>query len=440
MKKTIMKLELDLGTEKIHLTFPDDSIIYQSEYLPVFLSAGEMLIKSVDHPVGSIPLPELIRKRKAGDVVIVVSDITRPIPYAEFLPQLLAMIEGEGVSKNEIIILIATGMHRPSTQGEILKMFGESVAKNYRIINHNCENEDELRELEGYSWSGSRVKLNKYYVQAGFRIVTGLVEPHFMAGFSGGRKAICPGLVSLDAVQKFHGYSFLSHPDATSTILENNPCHNENTSVARMCPPNFAINIVLDNHKKINTIISGELFASHLKTVEYVKTACCQVVKEPADLVITSCGGYPLDATFYQCVKGFVNCLPAVKQNGEIIASGGCTEGIGSPQYTAVMKKYSGNCHQFIDDIRAQRFFIKDQWQLQMHIRTLDKVGRQNLHFYTSEIPSGELSLLSVSPHSLPADKIEESIQDKIDKAVSEKKKIAVFPEGPYCSPVSKSA
>jgi len=158
-------------------------------------------------------------------------------------------------------------------------------------------------------------------------------------------------------------------------------------------------------------------------------------VTEPADLVITSSGGYPLDATFYQCVKGFVNCLPAVKSGGEIISFGSCVEGIGSPEYTELMKKYSGNYLQFIDDIKSARIFVKDQWQFQMHIRTLEKVGQHNLHFYTSAIPNDELSQLSVHPHSLPADQMETALQEQITQAVLAGKQIAIFPEGPYCSP-----
>ncbi|MBV5342508.1 DUF2088 domain-containing protein, partial [bacterium] len=227
------------------------------------------------------------------------------------------------------------------------------------------------------------------------------VEPHFMAGFSGGRISICPGLVALNAVKKFHGYTFLSHPKASSTVLKNNPCNDENTSIAKLCPPDFSINIVLDNHKKVNTIISGELFASHAKAVEYVKQACCPQVTKVADLAITSSGGYPLDATFYQCVKGIVNTLPSIKVGGEIIAFGACIEGIGSPEYTSIMKKYDSNYEQFIEDIKTERFFIKDQWQFQMHIRALRKVGQQNLHFFTSGISDGDLNCMSVNAHSV---------------------------------------
>lgn len=430
-----MKIGLYYGKEELVLNLPKDCIVYKSNYNSTQKTTSAMMLESIAYPVASNPLTKLVENRKAGNVVIVVSDITRPIPYDKFLPQLITVLEETGVKKDEIIILVATGMHRASTASEHLKMFGEFVVKNYHIIDHNCENEDELQELDGRSWSGAKVRLNKHYIQAGFRIITGLVEPHFMAGFSGGRKAICPGLVALDAVRNFHGYQFLSHPNASSTVLKDNPCHDENTSIARMCPPDFAINVVLDNRKKVNAIISGELFASHLKTIEYVKDACCPIVTKPADLVITSSGGYPLDTTFYQCVKGFVNCLPAVKAHGEIISFGSCLEGIGSHEYTGLMKKYSENYLQFIDDIKSERIFVKDQWQFQLHIRTLNKVGQQNLHFYTSHISLPNLSMLSVNPHALPFKEIVISIQNKINKATEEKKRIAIFPEGPYCSP-----
>ena len=430
-----MKLGLHYGKAELSLDLPRDSIIYKSNYVDTEKPASELLLESITNAVAGNNLDQLVKKRKPGKVVIVVSDITRPIPYADFLPGLITSLEEAGVNKNEIIILVATGMHRSSTPAEYLKMFGEYVVKNYRIVDHDCNNEDELQELDGRSWSGAKVRLNKQYVQAGFRIVTGLVEPHFMAGFSGGRKAICPGLVALDSVQKFHGYKFLSHPNASSAILKDNPCHEENSSIARLCPPDFAVNVVLNNNKQVNAIVSGELFASHRKTVEYVEKACCPTVTEQADLAITSSGGYPLDATFYQCVKGFVNCLPAVKEQGEIISIGSCMEGIGSPEYSAIMKEYAGNYRQFIEDIKENRFFIKDQWQFQMHIKALVKIGRQNLHFYTTNISESELSMLSVNPHSVSASEIESSIQNQINQAVEAKKRIAIFPEGPYCSP-----
>ena len=433
-----MDVSFKYGQEDICLQVPDSSVVYTSDYQHEHRPADELLLESVINPVGCLPLAGQLKKRRRGGVAIVVSDITRPIPYSSFLPALLDYIVNEGVEKEEITIVVATGMHRASTVEEKLYMFGQSVVDNFAIIDHNAEDDDMLLDVEGRSWSGANIKLNRYYVEAGFRILTGLVEPHFMAGFSGGRKAICPGLASLETIQKFHGYDFLSHPDASNAVLQNNPCHLENTSIARLCPADFSINIVLDQKKNLNKIISGDQFLSHEATIDYLKERCCKVVDSPADLAITSCGGYPLDDTFYQCVKGFVNCLPALKEKGEIIAFGGCSEGIGSAEYEMLMKKYSGKTDDFLSDIKNGLFFIKDQWQLQMHIRVLKKTGEENLHFYTTNIPLEELRLLSVNAHSVAKDSIRESIQKQIDDAVLAGKKIAVFPEGPYCTPVSK--
>ncbi|MEA4937058.1 MAG: nickel-dependent lactate racemase [Paludibacter sp.] len=429
-------IKLQYGTDKIELRCPESSIIYNSEYNCQNIEASVLLLESLLEPVNSKSFVDLITKRKSGNVVIVVSDITRPIPYKDFLPVLLNLLENSKVERSEIIILIATGMHRPSTEHERLQMFGEYVANNYQIIDHKCEDDKDLIELDGYSWSGSKVKLNRYYVEASFKIITGLVEPHFMAGFSGGRKSVCPGLAGLETVKKFHGYDFLKNPNASSTIIKENPCHNENSSIAKMCPPDFSINIVLDNYKKINQIISGELFESHLKAIDFVKRACCPQVKEQAELVISSCGGYPLDATFYQCVKGFVNCLPAVKTGGEIFAFGSCLEGIGSPEYENLMLNYNRQEMKFLKDISSGRNFTKDQWQFQMHLRVVDKIGKSNLHFFSSNIPLIKLKQLSVNGHFLKREQIERTIQKTIDQYTKLNKKIAILPEGPYCSPI----
>lgn len=431
-----MRTEFRYGKEILALEVPNDSQVYQSNYPKAKDTPSGMLLSSVENTTGCPPLKQLLAKRRTGNVVIVVSDITRPIPYTQFLPELIDSILKEGIRAEKIVILVATGMHRASTQAEKIQMFGEDIVRRFRIVDHDAENESELKSLEGKSWSGNEIKLNKYFVEAGFRILTGLVEPHFMAGFSGGRKAICPGLASLSTIQMFHGYGFLSHPNASNAVLENNPCHMENTSVAKICPADFSINIVLDQHKAINKIISGDQFISHEKTIEYVRSRCCVQVTEPVDLAITSCGGYPLDDTFYQCVKGFVNCLPAIKERGEIIAFGNCSEGIGSPEYTSVMKEYSGRETDFLRDISEGVFFKKDQWQFQMHTRVIKKTGVENLHFFTSSILQDDLALLSVNPHSVSKKELQQKIQQEIDSAVKLGKKVAVFPEGPYCSAI----
>jgi nickel-dependent lactate racemase len=432
-----MDIQFKYGKESLFLQVPESSKVYTADYPPESNTAEELLLHSITTPAGGLPLEQLLRQRKEGRVVIVVSDITRPIPYHSFLPALLNVIMAEGVKKDDVTLLVATGMHRPSTPEEKIQMFGRWIAENYRIIDHQAEDESSLATLPGKSWSGTQVRLNRHYVEAGFRILTGLVEPHFMAGFSGGRKTICPGLASLETIRMFHGYEFLNNPNAANAVLEGNPCHLENSSIARLCPADFSVNIVLNQHKQLHTIISGEPFLSHEATIAYLKERCCKVVDHPVDLAITSCGGSPLDETFYQCVKGFVNCLPALKENGSIIAFGSCTEGIGSTDYESLMKAYSGRMDDFLRDIKEGSSFIKDQWQFQMQIRVLKKTGIDNLHFYTAAIPQKELELLSVHAHAVGKEDLAATIQSQINEAVASGKTIAVLPEGPYCSPIA---
>ena len=433
-----MKVNLKYGRGNITINVPDDAIVYESKYPANTQSAKALLQDALANPSQNYFLVEALSNRREGKVVIVVSDFTRPIPYKLFLTLLLQEIENAGVKSDEILILVATGMHRVSSLSEQIEMFGEEIVNNYNIVDHDAEDESNLTELDGLSWSDSTVSLNKHYVEAGFRIVTGLVEPHFMAGFSGGRKSVCPGIASLDAVRNFHGFAFLDHPNAKTACLIDNPLHEEALSVAHLAPADYAVHIILDQNKAVNHMICGDLFQSHEKAVEYVKECCCPDVKGEADLVLTSSGGYPLDATFYQCVKGVVNTLPAVKENGTIICVGSCSEGIGSEEYAETMKKYSGKSEEFIRDISEGQLFIKDQWQVQMHVRALRRVGKEHIHFFTSGIEQDELGRLSVNPYALSENEIQLKIQSLIDKCVADKGVIAVFPEGPYCSPISR--
>lgn len=426
--------------EKLTLNLPDDALVYQSHFPEPEASAGELVFQTLEKPFGAPSFEETLKKRRAGKVVIVVSDITRPIPYFSFLPQMLARIEAAGVPRGEILLLVATGMHRVSTKAEHVEMFGEFVANHYAITDHRAEERNELVEVPGKSWSGNAIKLNRHLVEAGFRIATGLVEPHFMAGFSGGRKAICPGCSALETVRNFHGESFLANPRACNANLDGNPLHLESLSVAKALGVDFTLNVVLNDNRQVVKAFGGELEAAHEAACKFVKSCACPTVEKEADVVVTCSGGYPLDATFYQCGKGFVSCLPAVKPQGKIIAFGGCTEGIGSPEYTATMFEFGGGrWPQFLKHIRNPGVFVKDQWQVQMHCRTLAKIGEGNLCFVTSGLDAERLKKLSVNPFAVARNAVQATVQTMIDESAASGKTIAVFPEGPYCAPVARS-
>lgn len=432
-----MHVSFRCGRKVVSVDVPDDAIVYESRF-PAPTPAAQLVAAALDKPVDSLPLKEALGARADGDVVIVVSDVTRPIPYAEFLPQMMAAVESAGVPREEILILIATGMHRPSTEEERVEMFGPDIVERYRIVDHAADDPGDLVALSGKSWSGSAVRLNRRYVEAGFRIVTGLVEPHFMAGFSGGRKAIFPGLTALDSICKFHSYEFLADSRARNGILDGNPCHLESLSAARLAGVDFSLNIVLNNDRETVAAFAGELEGAHREACAFVRDCAIRPVEQSADIVLTSCGGYPLDTTFYQCVKGMVSCLPALRDGGTVVAFGGCSEGVGSPEYTETLTKYSGRWREFLTDIQRPGPFIKDQWQFQMQCLALEKAGEGNLIFVTDGLDQGQLDTLSVNGQTAGQGEVGQVLSEIMHRQSYQGKQVAVFPEGPYCAPVPR--
>jgi nickel-dependent lactate racemase len=430
-----MRAGFGYGRDGLTLDVPDGAEVFESRFPEPSGPADDLVLHAVRHPVESPPLGEALAKRRSGDVVVVVSDATRPVPYAEFLPGLLGEIEAAGVLQEEILILVATGTHRASTPEERVEMFGRSVAENYLIVDHSADDDAGLVELPGRSASGARVRLNRHFMAAGFRLVTGLVEPHFMAGFSGGRKAVCPGLADLATVRQFHGPEFLADPRATNGRLEGNPLHEEARSVARLAGVDFSLNVVIDRSRRVVGAFAGALEAAHEAACRLAADCTCRKAERPADVVVTSCGGHPLDATFYQCVKGMVSCLPAVRSGGAVIAFGACSEGIGSPEYGALMRRYAGRWRAFLEDIGKPGVFTRDQWEFQMQCRALEKVEQGGLHFVTGGLSSEELAVLSVTPHRVEDGDVAAAVQGLVD-AHAAGGTVAVFPEGPYCAAV----
>ena len=434
-----MEASLPCGRDEVRIRIPDDAIVYESRYPAPSASAAELALEAVRNPIGAPPLAKCLRSRGEGDVVVVVSDVTRPIPYASFLPRLLEEIEAADVGRDEVLVLVATGMHRATTPAERREMFGE-LAGRCRIVDHDATDEENLLELPGASWSGARVRLNRCYVQAGFRMVTGLVEPHFMAGFSGGRKAVCPGLVGMESITRFHGEPFLSSPRARNGNLAGNPLHQEALSVARLAGADFSLNVVVNRQRQVVRAFAGELEAAHARACRFVSTCACPTVAARVHVAVSSSGGYPLDATFYQCVKAMVGCLPAIVQGGAAIVFGGCSEGIGSAEYAGLMKHYAGRWREFLDDIRKPGAFTRDQWEFQMQCRALAHLGQENLHFITDGLGRDELSQLSVNACAVEPGGVQAAVQGLLDELLEDGKTLAVFPEGPYCTPLRAEA
>lgn len=431
-----MLVDIPYHNRHIEIQVPDAAAVYRTSYREPAADARKLVLNALRNPVKSPPFSAKLKKSGARSVAIVVSDITRPIPYADFLDTVLEEIEDAAVPRGNIIILIATGMHRESTAAERERMFGSKVCERYRISDHRADKSDELVTIKGTSWAGRPIELNRCFMEADFRMVTGLVEPHFMAGFSGGRKAVCPGLCSLETVKAFHSFAFLNNPAARNGHLEGNPLHAEALSVARQAEVGFCLNLVVDRQRRLVAAIAGDLDASHQAACQIVSQHACPAVEQEKDVVLTSSGGYPLDATFYQCVKGMVSCLPTVKRGGIVVSIGSCSEGIGGSEYRKIMHEFSGRWREFLRHLQSDANTIKDQWEFQMQTKALQHVGDANLIFVSGGLSASDLNQLSVNGIHVAEPHIQERVRALLDGFLRQGRSVAVIPEGPYCAPL----
>jgi len=429
-------ISIPYDRQYLNITLPEETIVLTSRDTRPINNLSYELIKQLNYPISSPSLKNIILKKRAKNVCIVVSDITRPVPHDIILPSILKELSQSGIEKEHIIILIATGMHKPTTHSEKISMFGKKIVSQYRIVDHDANDKRTLLVTNITTPFGTNVRINRFYMESDIRITIGFIEPRFMAGFSGGRKTICPGIVGADIIKEFHSPDLLENSNAACGILENNPCHEMALNIATKIGVDFSINITLDKEKNITGIFCGDIVKAHLSGIEEVKRISNLKLGHAVDIVITSGGGYPLDATFYQSIKGIVSVLPLVAESGTIVIAAGCKEGIGSKEFKELLFKYNGNYEGFIRDIINSTEVKRDQWQYEMLCRVLKKVGIEGVIFCTANIDARILKHLSVTPSynfsdSLkPETILEDSLNNVLQKYNSPK--IAIVPEGPY--------
>ena len=417
-----MRVKLEYGRTGLHVTLPDERVVRKLAYkdAPPLPDPLASLREVLERPNGTPPLAELARGRK--NACIVICDITRPVPNEMILRPMLEILEQAGIARDKITILVATGLHRPNEGEELVEIVGRFIADNYRIENHHGQALDEHTYL-GESPRGVPIWIDSHYVNADLKITTGLIEPHLMAGFSGGRKLICPGIAALETVKVWHGPKFLEHPKADCGILDGNPVHEENTWIGRKTGCDFIVNVVIDSDRRALKFVGGDMEAAFLEGVAFVRGVVRDTVAEPVDIVVTSCAGYPLDTTFYQAVKGLTGALPIVKQGGTIIMAASLSEGIGSPQFQQLFQENT-SLEVFVERIMGQDYFVMDQWQLE----ELAKVRRKaKVKIVSDGIPAATLNGLFVEAAATVEQAVAESLAEYGPLA-----KIAVIPKGPY--------
>ncbi len=271
---------------------------------------------------------------------ILICDITRPVPNRLFLRPMIEDMTEAGIPRDAITVLVATGLHRPNEGDELLDVVGDEwVMRHVRVENHFARNDDDHIDLGVTRGRGVPVRLDRRFVQAGLRIATGLVEPHFMAGWSGGRKVVAPGVAHHTTIRTFHSARFMEDPLAVQCNLVGNPLHEEQLEIVRMLGDVLALNTVIDEDRDLAFVNFGEIIASHLEAVEFVAAATAMPVGRQFATVLTSAAGYPLDKTYYQTVKGMVTPLDILAPGGTLIIASACSEGFGSAEFRAAQER-----------------------------------------------------------------------------------------------------
>jgi nickel-dependent lactate racemase len=419
-----MQLTLPYGRHGLPVTLPDHNLrhVLRLTPLPPLRDPAAAIRAALATPTGTPPLAEVARGRR--EAVIVVSDLTRPVPSHLLLPPLLETLQAAGLPPQRVTILVATGLHRGNTPAELAEMLGpEVLASGCRVVNHDARDLSGQVDL-GQTARGVPVKIDRHYVNADLKILTGLIEPHLMAGYSGGRKAICPGLCAAETIMAWHSPALLASPRAEAGNLDHNPVHEEALAIADLAGgADFLLNVVLSEQREITGVVAGDLLEAHAAGVAIAERQARVTIPEPVDIVLTTAAGYPLDLTFYQGVKGLVAALPIVRPGGIIIIAQENAEGLGSPEFAELIL----GCES-LGDFMAQAMCGEvcriDQWQLQ----EMDKVCRQATVFNVSSgLPAELQAQLFVTPQPT----VEAALAQALDQ-LGPDSTLAVIPEGPY--------
>ena len=398
-----MNVSFPYGKTYMRCDIPDDrfagQLVFKMHHYTPELSQEGLVAQALENPVGTHKLSELSKDKQ--NVVIIASDHTRPVPSKIIIPQMLAQIR-QGNPLADITILIATGCHRDTTRDELIGKFGQQIVDTEKIVVHNCDDADNLTYL-GKLPSGGDLIINKLAAEADLLVAEGFIEPHFFAGFSGGRKSVLPGIASRSTVLYNHNADFIASEYARAGILENNPIHRDMTYAAQKAKLAFICTVIINSNKEVVYAVSGDAELAHLKGCEFLKDMC-MVKAVPSDIVITSNGGYPLDQNIYQAVKGMSAAEATVKDNGVIIMLAQSGDGHGGEVFYGTFCDQKNLDKMMSDFLMTPRdVTIVDQWQSQIFARVLIHANV----IYISDAPDEVVENL----HMIPAHNLETAIE-----------------------------
>ena len=416
-----MQINLAFGTTGIRANLPDGFRyrVLEARSAQPLADWQSTLESALDKPIGAPPLSELADGKRSA--AISVCDITRPAPNPKTLPPVLRRLEQAGIPRENITILIATGLHRQATDAEIREICGSEIASAYRVQNHNARDLASHRHL-GSTASGTPVYVDERFVAADVRVTLGFIEPHLMLGFSGGRKLVAPGLAAQETIKVLHSSRFMRDGRALEGSIEDNPLHRELLEIARMARHEFILDVALARDRSIAGVFAGHPEKAHRRGVEFVSEVLLETIDEPVDAVITTSAGYPLDLTFYQAIKGVTAAAHIVKPGGRILLVAACPEGAGAPEFSRMLLE-NGSDREFLKQLEGNPVTV-DQWQLEkLALVTREK----NLLCYVPGLPAEYSANLWGSAY--PA--LDQAIS-ALTNGLPKNANIAVIPEGPY--------
>lgn len=422
-----MRVELMYGRGLLPVELPDDLdvTVIRKPAMPVLPDPKAAVAKALENPVVSSPLSALARGPQTA--CILICDITRPVPNGTVLPVLIRALLDYGLKPDCITVLVATGLHRPNEGAELEELVGDPwVMRTVKVANHFARNDADHVDL-GTTLRGTRVRLDRRLVEADLRIATGLVEPHFMAGWSGGRKVVAPGVAHAETITRLHSAAFMEDEKTANCTLDGNPLHRELIEIVRMLGGAVAINTVIDDHRRLSYVNFGEIIASHEAAVAYVRGFAQVPVPRRFATVLTSSAGYPLDKTYYQTVKGMVAPMDILAPRGELIIASACSEGMGSNEFVEAQQRLlAQGPNGFLDGIKAKQFAAIDEWQTEMQLKPM-RIG--GIKLFADGLKDAQRTLTGVDMIADLGAAVSASVARSGDRHV------AVIPEGPYVVP-----
>lgn len=410
-----MQVELAYGSGSLSVEVPADARVVRPTSLPGLADPARAVTGALRRPTSGRPLPELVRP--GVRVVVAFPDITRPMPNRVVLPPLLAELERLGADPDDITLLCATGTHRPATPRELEELVGTPIVSRYRIHQHAATDDSHVKVGDV---DGTPVLLNAHYVQADVRIVTGFVEPHFFAGFSGGPKAVCPGLAALETILQAHSPARVLAPGATWIELDANPVHRFIADAAALLPPDLSVDVAINNDRDVTAVFVGALPASHREACAFVRRTAVHTVPAPYDVVVCSNAGLPLDRNLYQAVKGMAAAERVVRVGGDIVMLSSCVDGFPDEGPFAGILRAAPSVEALVDPGAAA---TQDTWQAQVLGRVL---GKATVHLFSDGLGPDQVRAAHLVPVKDPSATVAELVARRGPGAT-----VCVLPEGP---------